>query len=161
METAIAGARVQQLRDEAERKAEETAQFLGGLTPEQADIKTEIGWTVAATAAHLAASAGMNAGQLKALKRGKATRVPNWLIDGVNFITSRSSSKKPIAQSIAKIRQGTERTVPLLDAWADDELDKRFATPYYGANTYEEAIRYSCIGHYDEHLGQIRRAVGR
>lgn len=160
MEAATAVGRAQRLREEAERKAEEIAHFLTGLTPEQGRIKTEIGWTVAATAAHLAAAAGVNSGQLKALKRGKATRVPNWVIDGLNFVMARSSSKKPLAQSAAKVREGAEKSLPLLDEWTDEELDRRFATPYYGARTYEEAVRYSCIGHFDEHMGQIEHALG-
>lgn len=64
MATATANPRVQRLRDEAHAKAEESARFFEGLTEAQAGMVTEIGWTIAATAAHLASSAGLSAIQL-------------------------------------------------------------------------------------------------
>jgi hypothetical protein len=153
-------AKVAQLRADAQAKADETAAYFETLTPEQAATTTEIGWTVAATAAHLAGSAGLTAIQLKQLKQGKATRVPDFVVNFSNLISTRSAKKKPIADSVAKLSAGTEKSVALLDDWTDTELEKRFDKPYYGADTYEEALRYSFVGHFDEHLGQIRRALG-
>ncbi len=151
---------VQQLCEDAQAKAEEAAHFFATLNAAQATTKTEIGWTVGATAAHLASAAGFNKGQLTALKRGKAARVPNFVIDGWNFLTSRMSKRTPITESVAKIRRGTENALPFFDDWTDAELATRFAKPYYGAETYGDALRYSFIDHFDEHLEQVRRALG-
>jgi hypothetical protein len=152
---------VQQLRASAQAKAEEAACYFATLNAEHATMKTEIGWTIAATAAHLANSAALNKGQLTALKKGKAARVPNFVIDGWNFIASRTSARKPIEQSIAKIREGTQNAVPSLDEWTDTELATRFPGPYYGAMTYGDALRYIFIDHFDEHLEQVRRALDK
>lgn len=159
MATAATNTKVAQLRADAQAKADEAARYFEGLTAEQAATKTEIGWTVAATAAHLGSSAGFTAIQLKQLKQGKVTRVPNFVVDISNFLSTRSTKKKPIAESVAKLHVGTEKCLTLLDDWADADLEQRFDKPYYGANTYEEALRYSFVGHFDEHVGQVKRAL--
>lgn len=159
MATAAANANVAQLRADAGAKADEAARYFEGLTAEQAATKTEIGWTVAATAAHLASSAGVTAIQVKQLKEGKATRVPDAIVNLANFISTRAARKKLLGESATKLRENTEKAVALLDDWSDAELDKRFDKPYYGASTYGEALRYSFVGHFDEHLGQVRRAL--
>lgn len=157
--TAETNQRVRQLRADGEAKAEETARYLEGLTDEQARVMTEIGWTVAATAAHLASVAGLGATQLKQLKRGKAPTVPNAVVNAINFVTSRTSRGKPIAGSVAKLRANTQTNLALLDDWTDAELGTAYKKPYYGATTYEEGLRYTLVGHLDEHMGQVRRAL--
>ena len=160
MATAAANTKVERLRAEGRAKAEEGTCYMEELSPDQAATMTEIGWSIAATAAHLAASAGFTRQQLKQLKRGKAPRVPGLVIDLSNLIASRASKKKPLAESAAKLRANTEQALALLDDWSDAELATRFAKPYYGAETYEDALRYSLIGHLDEHIDQVRRAMG-
>jgi DinB family protein len=152
---------IQQLRADAEAKSEETARFLEGLTAEQAGVTTEIGWTVAATAAHLASVARLTATQLKQLKQGKAPTVPNAVVDAINFVTSRTSRGKPIAGSVTKLRANTQINLALLDDWTDAELGTAYKKPYYGARTYEEGLKYSLVGHFDEHVGQVRRALAK
>jgi hypothetical protein len=159
MATAATGTRVARLRADGQTKAEEAARFFETLTVEQALTKTEIGWTVAATAAHLASGAGFSKQQIAQLARGKAPRVPGFVIDTVNFLTTRANRKKPLAESATKLREATDASLALLDDWSDTALEKQFDTPYYGANTYEEALRYSLLDHFDEHLGQIKRAL--
>lgn len=154
-----ANRRVQQLRDEAHAKAAESARLFEGLTEGQAATTTEIGWTVAATAAHLAGAAGFTATQLRQLKRGKAPMVPNFMIDAINLFTTRRDRAKPIADSVATLLANTEKDVALLDDWTNAELDTAYKKPYYGARTYEEALRYSFIGHFDEHMEQVKRAL--
>ncbi len=58
MATAAANTKVERLRAAGREKAEEGARFCEGLGADQAATVTEIGWSIAATAAHLAASAG-------------------------------------------------------------------------------------------------------
>jgi uncharacterized damage-inducible protein DinB len=159
MATAATNTKVTQLRADAQAKADEAARFFEGLTAEQAATKTEIGWTVAATAAHLASSAGFTAMQLKQLKQGKVTRVPNSVVDLTNFLSARSAKKKPIAESVTTLKANTQKDLALLDDWTDADLEKQFDKPYFGANTYEEALRYSFVGHFDEHVGQVKRAL--
>ena len=151
--------RVQLLRDDACAKAEESAGRLEGLTPEQAQTTTEIGWTVAATAAHLASGTGFGTMQLKQLKQGKAPTVPPFVINAMNLITSRRNRSKPVAESVATLRANMETNLTLLDDWTDAELDTAYKKPYFGAHTYEEGLRNSFIRHFDEHMGQVRRAL--
>lgn len=161
MTTTTANPQVQQLRDDARAKTEECAQFLAGLTPEQAGITTEIGWTVAATAAHLAGSAGLAALQVKQLKKGKAPTVPDFVVNGTNFLSARRNRRKALPDSVAKLQAGTAKGLAALDGWTDAELETRYKKPYYGAATYGEALRYTFVGHLDEHMGQMRRALAR
>lgn len=58
MATMASRAQVIALHDAAAAKVEETAALFASLTPAQARVKTETGWTVAATAAHLALATG-------------------------------------------------------------------------------------------------------
>jgi len=159
MTTSAANPRVQELRDDAQAKAEECVRFLEGVTPEQAATTTEIGWTVAATAAHLAGGISFAAMQLKQLKQGKAPTVPNFVINMTNFITSRRNRGKALDASVEKLRAGTATNLAALDDWTDAELETRYKKPYFGATTYGEALRYTFVGHIDEHLGQIKRAL--
>ncbi|GEM_PF-7017687 len=154
-----ANERVRRLRADAAAKAEETAQFLAGLTAEQAGMRTEIGWTVAATAAHLAFVTGFAPTQLKRMKRGKPIIPPNIAVNVMNFVTSRKERAAPIEPSVAKIRANIATNMALLEQWTDTELDTRYPKLFFGATTYEEGLRYSFIGHFDEHLGQMRRAL--
>ncbi|MHB8644549.1 MAG: DinB family protein [Thermomicrobiales bacterium] len=157
----VANERVRQLRADAAAKAEETARFLVGLTAEQARVTTEIGWTVAATAAHLAFTTGLLAIQLKRTRRGKPIIPPNIAVNVMNYVASRKDRAAPIAQSLAKIRMHTAANLALLDGWTDTELDPHYTKPFFGATTYEEGLRYAFVGHYDEHLGQMRRALAK
>jgi hypothetical protein len=159
METATLNPRVQQLRDEARAKQEESAQLLERLTAEQGEMTTEIGWTVAATAAHLASGTKFGTMQLKQLKRGKAPSVPHFVIDAMNLVTSRRNRATPVTDSVATLRANMETNLALLNDWTDAELDTAYKKPYYGAHTYEEGLRYTFIRHFDEHMGQVKRAL--
>src|SRR3954451_5539760 len=159
MATTTANPRVQQWRDEAHAKAEESATFLEGLRADQLATTTEIGWTVGATAAHLGGAASYGTMQLKQFKQGKAPTVPNFLINAANLVSSRRNRTKPVAESVAKLRENTAKALPLFDAWTDTDLDVPFKKPYFGAGTHGEALRYTFIGHYDEHIGQVKRAL--
>jgi hypothetical protein len=159
MTTSTATARIRALHDEAQAKSDEAAVLLEALSAEQTAVTTEIGWTVAATAAHLAGGAGFGTMQLKQLKQGKAPTVPSFVIDAMNLVTSRKNRATSVADSVAKLRANTATNMTLLDAWTDTELDTEYKKPYFGAKTYEEGLRYALIGHVDEHLGQVRRAL--
>lgn len=159
MATTATNPRVQQLCADARAKTEETASLLDGLTAEQGSIVTEIGWTVAATAAHLASGAGFATTQLKQLKQDKAPTVPSWVVDTINLFTSRKNKKASLSDSVQKIRDRAIANLALLEDWTDAELDTGYKKPYFGAKTYEEGLRNTLVGHYDEHMGQVRRAL--
>ncbi|MCA1668953.1 MAG: DinB family protein [Thermomicrobia bacterium] len=151
--------RVEQLRVDATAKAEETAQFLAGLTSAQATVMTEIGWTVTVTAAHLAFTSGFAPTQLKRMKRGRPIIPPDIAVATMNFFASRKNRAVPIARSAAKIRANTAISMTLIEDWTDAELDTRFKKPLFGATIYEAGLRYAFVGHLDEHLSQMRRAL--
>lgn len=161
MTTSTTNPQVQQLRDDARAKVDECARFLEGLTPEQAGITTEIDWTVAATAAHLAGSAGLAALQVKQLKQGKAPTVPDFVVNATNYVSARRNRRKALPDCVAKLQAGTAKGLAALEGWTDAELETRYKKPYYGAVTYGEALRYTFVGHLDEHMGQMERALAR
>ena len=43
--------------------------------------------------------------------------------------------------------------------WQDAALDGRYTKPFFGTTTYDEGLRYSFVVHFDEHMGQIQRAL--
>jgi hypothetical protein len=120
---------------------------------------TEIGWTVAATAAHLASGTAFAKQQLTQFKRDRVLRVPGFVINTANFVTSRSNKKRSLADSVTKLRAGTTACLHLLDDWSDAKLAQPFEKPYFRANTFGEALHYTLVGHIDEHLGQMKRAL--
>ncbi len=159
MATSTTNPRVRQLHDEAEETIEASARFFAGLTAAQAATVTEIGWTVGATVAHLAFATRFLAMQLERTKRGKPMNPPNRAIDVLNLVVTRMNRRTPIARSVAKIRANTARNLTLLEGWTDAELDGRYTKPFFGTATYGEGLRYSFVVHFDEHVGQIRRAL--
>lgn len=153
--------RVLALRDDAAAKVEETVALFASLTPAQARMKTEIGWTVAATAAHLALASEFAVTQVRDLRRGKALNIPMPAIHALNFVTVRAMARRPVGQSVAGLRAGIARALPLLDDWTDADLDTRFAELYImGAQTHGQALRNALVLHQDMHVGQVRRALG-
>jgi hypothetical protein len=90
---------------------------------------------------------------------GKAPTVPGFVVNTANFVTTRRYRGKALDASIEKLRAGTATNLAALDEWTDAALDTRYKKPYYGAATYGEALRYTFVGHIDEHLGQIKRAL--
>lgn len=159
MATSTTNPRVRQLYGEATATIEASARFFDGLTAEQAATVTEIGWTVAATVAHLAFATRFLAMQLARMKRGKPMNPPGRAIDLLNLVVTQMNRRAPIVRSVAKIRANTRRNLAPLDGWTDTALDGRYTRPFFGTATYEEGLRYSFVVHFDEHIGQIRRAL--
>lgn len=153
--------RVLALKDEAAAKVAETAALFASLTPAQAAVRTEIGWTVAATAAHLALAVPFSATVMRRLAGGKGMlRTPAPLLNALNFVGSRVIARRPPVASADVIRRGFAAALPLFSTWDDTMLDTPLAPPFRGLRTYGEVVRYSFIGHFDEHGGQVRRALG-
>jgi hypothetical protein len=159
MSTITTNARVARLRQEAEAKVEAAATLFAALSARQAATATEIGWTVAATAWHLSFGARLTNAQIKELKQGKVRHVPCWLVDFINRATIPWHRRTPLALSVTHLRAAIAESAVLLADWTDDDLATPITPPANTATTYEELLRRSLIAHYDDHLGQIRRAV--
>lgn len=62
---------------------------------------------------------------------------------------------------MARSRPANDERVVLLTDWTDDDLATPITPPANTATTYDEALRISLIAHFDDHLGQVRRALLR
>ena len=161
MQTQATQTRVQQLRTRAAAKAEETAALFAALTPADAATKTEIGWTVAATAAHLAFVMGFTGNVIVDVRNGKGRRLPEPMIHTVNFVMARANARKPLAVSVARFRTATDATLRQLALLTDADLDRPHHAPFRGLTTFGVRLEDSLILHLDQHTGQVRRALER
>ncbi len=153
--------RVTALRAEAAAKVAETTALFASLTPAQAAVRTEIGWTVAATAAHLALATGFAAVTVRDLRRGKVPNIPMPVLNAANYVYTRVAARKPLDKSVPHLRDGIARALLLLDDWTDADLDVRFTKPFlFNPETHGKALHNALIGHQDMHVGQVRRALG-
>jgi len=153
--------RVRQLRADAAAKMDEAATFFAALTPAEAATRTEIGWTVAATVAHLALATDFTSRAIAAVRAGKERTVPDRVIDALNFVTVRANTRTPIAASVPRLRAATDGALRQLDILSDADLNRPHQAPFRGATTFGVRLRDAFIGHFDQHMGQIRRALAR
>lgn len=160
-EQAQTQSRVRQLRADAAAKMDEAATLFAALTPAEAAVRTEIGWTVSATVAHLALATNFTSRAIAAVRAGKEQTVPDRVIDALNFVTVRANTRTAIAVSVARLRAATGRALRQLDTLSDADLDRPHQAPFRGATTFGVRLQDAFIGHFDQHLGQIRRALAR
>lgn len=151
--------RVRQLRADAAAKMDEAVTFFAALTPAQAAMRTETGWTVAATVAHLVIATNFTSRVIAGVRAGKERRVPDRMIHALNFVTARANARKPISASVARLRAAIGGALRQLDALTDTDLDRPHQTPFWGETTFGVRLRAAFIEHFDQHMGQIRRAL--
>jgi len=151
--------RVRQLRADVAAKAEEATAFFAALTPAEAATKTEIGWTAAATAAHLAIATDFTTRVIANVRAGKERNVPDRVIHALNFVTVRANAHKPVTVSAARLRVAADNALRQLDALTDADLDRPHQASFRGPTTFGVRLQDSLIGHFDQHIEQVRRAI--
>jgi hypothetical protein len=157
----VAGSRIDQLADDARMAAEQILVLFERTNALEACVTTEIGWTVAATLAHLAASyaPGLTRSVIERSRAGKSLSVPDWIIHLSNWVGKLQNRRRPLAQSRDQFERDLRAALEKIADVTDADLDRRITVPLMGETTLDNYLRYVFIGHLEEHGAQIRRAL--
>jgi uncharacterized damage-inducible protein DinB len=126
-------------------------------------VTTAEGWTVAATAHHLAGAFEPVAGMAAALAAGQTlgdfTRA---MLDEMNAAHARDFARCTKAETLALHRKNTAAAAAVIRGLGDDQLDRR-VTVFTDAPpmTVEQFLTGGLLTHIDEHVGSIRTTIGR
>ena len=159
--TATLTPRIDRLTGDAQAAANEILALFDQITPAEASIVTEIGWSVAATLAHLAGSyaPSLTRSVIERSRAGKSLNIPDWIIHVTNWIGKMQTRRKPAAESRAQFERDLRAALEQIADVSDADLDRRITVPIIGQTTLEDYLRYVFVGHLHEHGGQIRRAL--
>jgi hypothetical protein len=158
------GARAETLAKQFEAKAAEMTTMLGTLS--DADWKKVTAaekWSVGVTAHHVAGAHEAIAGIVKTVAAGQS--IPNFtmaMLDEANAKHAREHAGCTKAETLALHQKGVAAAAATVRALSDAELD-RSGTVLTGmpAMTAQQVIQGVLINHVNEHLGSIRKTVGR
>ncbi len=158
------GAKSEALAKQFEAKAQEAVAILEKLSDADWKKVTEAEkWTVGVTAHHLAraleAVAGIVTGIVSGQSRGNFTRA---MLDEMNAQHAKEHANCTRAETIGLLQKGTPAAAAVVRGLSDDQLAKS-ATVFTDAPpmTAEQLIMGGLINHIDEHLGSIRKTVGK
>jgi uncharacterized protein (TIGR03083 family) len=121
------------------------------------------GWTVGATAHHLAGGLEAVAGIVTGLasggpSRGNFTRA---MLDGMNAQHAKEHAGCTRAETLALFRKGAATASAVVRGLNDDQLAKSGTVfTEVPPMTAEQLIMLGLLGHIDDHLGSIRKTVG-
>ena len=158
------GARAESLAKKFEAKAAEMTAALGTLS--DADWKKVTAaekWSVGVTAHHVAGAHEPIAGIVKTVAAGQS--IPNFtmaMLDEGNAKHARDFAACTKAETLALHQKGAVAAAATVRALSDADLD-RSGTVLTGAPamTAQQVIEGVLINHIDDHLGSIRKTVGR
>ena len=157
-------ARAESLATQFEAKAAEMTALISNLS--DADWKKTTsaeGWSVGITAHHVAGAHEAILGIVKTLASGQS--IPNFtmaMLNDLNAKHAREHAGCTKAETLALHQRGAAAAAAGLRALSDAELDRRGtvlaeAPPL----TTQQAIEGILINHIVEHLGSIRKTLGR
>jgi hypothetical protein len=158
------GAKGEALAKQFEAKARDAAATIESLS--DADWKKVTAaekWTVAATAHHLArafeAVSGIITGIVSEKLPGGFTR---GMLDGMNAQHANEFASCTKAETVALMKKGTPAAAAVLRGLSDDQLAKSGAV-FTDAPpmTAEQLVMGGLINHIDEHIGSIKKTVGK
>jgi uncharacterized damage-inducible protein DinB len=157
------GAQGEAFAKQFEDKVEEATAFLEKLS--DADWKQTTaaeGWTVAATAHHLASSYEPVTRIIKTIAAGQA--LPHFtrqMLDEMNAQHAREFAGCTKPETIALHKKGATAAAAVVRGLSDAELAKT-GTVFNGMPpmSAEEIVKGALLGHIDEHFGSIRKTVG-
>jgi hypothetical protein len=153
--------RVGRLTNDAHTAARDILALFDQITPAETGIVTEIGWSVAATLAHLAGSyaPSLTRSVIERSRAGKSLNIPDWIIHLTNWIGKMQTRRKPASESRAQFERDLRAALERIADVSDADLDCRITVPIIGEVTLEDYLRYVFVGHLHEHGDQIRRAL--
>ena len=158
------GAKGEALAREFEAKAKSAGAFLNTLTDAEWQKTTEAErWTVAATAHHLAgafeAVSGIVTGIVTGQTRGGFTMK---MLDEMNAQHARDFAGCAKTETLALFDKGAATARSVIHGLSDDQLAKTGSVfsevPPMSA---EQLITLGLVRHIDEHIGSIRKTIGR
>jgi Mycothiol maleylpyruvate isomerase N-terminal domain len=158
------GAKGEALAKQFEAKAREAATVVESLS--DADWKKMTAaekWTVGVTAHHLArafeAVSGIVTGIVSGQVPGGFTR---GMLDGMNAQHAKEHANCTKAETVALMKKGAPTAAAVVRGLSDDQLAKSGAV-FTDAPpmTAEQLVMAGLINHIDEHIGSIRKAVGK
>jgi hypothetical protein len=158
------GARSETLAREFEAKVAETAAFLETLSETDWKRVTEAErWPVGVTAHHLAGAFEPVAGIVTAIAAGRSpggfTRSD---LDAMNARHAREHAECTREETLVLLRKGAATAAAVVRGLDDEQLQRR-ATVFTDAPpmTAEQMVTGALLQHVDEHVGSIRRTLGR
>jgi hypothetical protein len=158
------GARAEQLARQFEAKAQEVTAVLEQIG--EADWKKVTAaeqWSVGVTAHHLAGAHELIAGLVRTVATGGA--LPGLTMDqlhAMNAKHARDFATCTRAETLELHRKGAGAAAAIVRGIADPDFD-RSAVVVAGMPpaTAEQLVTRLLCGHVDEHLGSIKRTIGR
>ena len=158
------GAKGEALAKQFEAKARDAAAVVESLS--DADWKKVTAaeqWTVAATAHHLARAFEAVSGIVNGLVAGQLPGgFTRGMLDGMNAQHAKEFASCTKAETVALMKKGAPTAAAVVRGLSDDQLAKSGAV-FTDAPpmTAEQLVMGGLINHIDEHLGSIRKTVGK
>jgi len=155
-------ARAESLAKQFETRVTEMTETLEKLTDADWKKLTAEKWSVGVTAHHVAGSHEGISGIIKAVSAGQA--MPNFtmaMIDEMNATHAREHANCTRAETLALHKKNAAAAAALVRGLSDGALDKS-GTVLHGmpAMTTQQIVEGILINHLNEHLANIRAAVG-
>ena len=158
------GAKADALAQQFETKAAEASRLLEGLSDADWKKVTEAEkWSVGVTAHHVAGSHEPISALIKTVAAGQS--VPNFTLDMLHAMNAKHAQEHASCtrgETIALHEKGAATAAAVVRALGDEQL-AHSGTVITGAPamTAEQVITDILINHIDDHLGSIRKTVGR
>jgi hypothetical protein len=158
------GARSEALAQQLEAKARESAAVLEKLSDgDWKKVTAAERWPIGVTAHHLAGALEPVAGMITALASGQSLGTfTRKMLDEMNARHATEHAACTREETIALHRKGATAAVAVVRGLSDEQL-ARSGTVFTDAPpmTVEQLVALGLIGHIDEHVGSIRKTVGR
>ncbi len=157
------GAKSEALVKQFEAKAQEALDTLDRLSEEDWKKITEgEQWSVGVTAHHLAGSFQPVSDAVKRIVAGQPLGFTMDTIHEMNAKHAKDFANCNKAETVDLLKKGTKSAAAVVRGLSDDQLAKSGTFgPGGPAFTAEQLITMALIEHVDEHLGSIRKTVGK
>jgi DinB superfamily len=158
------GAKSDSLATQFESKAQDAVALVEKLSDgEWKKVTAAERWSVGVTAHHLAGAYEAVAGIVRTLASGQS--VPNFttaMLDQMNAQHAKEHAACTRTETLALFRKGAAAAAPVVRGLSDEELAKS-GTVFADAPpmTVEQLVLLGLINHTDEHMGSIRKTVGK
>jgi hypothetical protein len=158
-----ASSRIAGIEEQAREQARQALALFEQVTPDRAGATLDGGWTLAAALAHIAG--GYSPGTLRTVlnrtREGKSVNAPDRIVHFFNWLGSLQMRRQPLEKSRAQIERDLDAALGLIADMTDADLDRTFKVSIIGETTMERYLRYTFVDHVQEHVEQIRRALGQ
>ena len=158
------GARSAALARQFEARARDAAALLEGLGPaDWRKVTSAEKWTVGAAAHHLAGALGAVAGMVTAVAAGQSIgHFTTAMLDEMNASHAREHASCDRNETIARFRAGAASASAAVRELTDERLDRSgIVFTDMPPMTVEQLVVNGLVNHVDEHIGSIRKTIGR